>query len=120
MTGRRILVVDDEPSTRRLLEAALGTWGYEVRTLTNGLDAVDQVAAIEPDLILLDWRMPGMGGARAIPLLRALCRAPIVVVSAFAMPEHRAEIEAGGCDAFLTKPFDFDLLESTLQRLLGR
>lgn len=68
--GARILVVDDELSIRQLLSESFGDDGYEVRTASNGSDALHLIAGWRPDLIVLDLMMPTMNGdtARAIDL----------------------------------------------------
>ena len=63
----KILVVDDVPENVRLLEAVLVPRGYEVVTASDGLEALEVVAAEEPDLILLDVMMPGLDGSASAP-----------------------------------------------------
>ncbi len=114
-----ILAVDDEKLTLMMLRDALGFWGFAADTAHDGVEALERVAERAPDLILLDWRMPRMGGGEALPLLREACDAPIIVLSAFVPGPHRNEIIAAKPDAFLAKPYDLDVLEALIRSHLG-
>jgi DNA-binding response OmpR family regulator len=107
MTGSKILIVDDEPFNLDLLEQELQDMGHLVECAANGQEALDQVAAAPPDLILLDVMMPVMDGLTVCRTLKAdedTRLIPIVFMTALGQLEDRiAGIEAGG-DDFLTKP----------------
>ena len=104
----RILVVDDTAANVRVLEAVLGPEGYEVLSAASGSDALEAVAAREPDVVLLDILMPGMDGhevcrrLRAEPATQAL---PVLMITAGGEQQKVAALEAGA-DDFITKPFD--------------
>jgi PAS domain S-box-containing protein len=118
---RRILVVDDDATNRDLLLQLLGRIGFLVRTASDGRDARAVVDAWQPDLVLMDLRMPGEGGLEATRRIRArqAASAPrIVALSASAFAEDRAEALDAGADAFLAKPFrEEDLLEALRAQL---
>jgi signal transduction histidine kinase len=118
---RRVLVVDDVPENRALLVQALGSLGFEVSEACNGVEGLAQAQALEPDLLLLDLVMPGMGGLEVIRRLRRLPRfatTPIVAVSASATPDAEADTLAAGADAFLPKPVDLQNLMHVTAQLL--
>jgi len=120
MVQPRVLVVDDDTSIRSFVEMALDGEGYAVSTATNGAQALEVTGELQPDLILLDMRMPVMDGwtfARAYRQ-QAGPHAPIVVITAATdAGERAAEIQA---DGFLGKPFDLDELLGLVSRFAGQ
>lgn len=114
--GVRILVVEDHPDNRRLLEEMLLPHGFEIRFACEGGEGVETTAAWEPGLVLMDRRMPGMDGAEAARRIRALDLRPrpvILAITAHAFLEERQEMIAAGCDGVLAKPFgETELLEA--------
>jgi CheY-like chemotaxis protein len=120
--GVSVLLVDDDESVRDLLRATLPVGeGFELVEAHDGAAALKAVEANAPDLILLDWSMPGLSGADVLERLRAgSYEGPVVVLTAGAEPSRRRQAETLGADAFLTKPFSpLELLE-VVERLLGR
>src|SRR5947209_10315068 len=84
-TGATILIVDDEPQNRKLLETLLQPEGYQTVSVANGEDALASVQRREPDLILLDIMMPGMDGyevARHLKNNEATAHIPVIMVTA--------------------------------------
>lgn len=114
----RILVVDDEPANLMIMRAALESEGHTVFVAQDGREALDRLEEAAPDLVFLDWRMPGMNGAETLLRLRERTCAPIAVVTAFT--SRRDMILAAGVDGFLEKPFEIDALRSLAVRLLKR
>jgi CheY-like chemotaxis protein len=108
----KTLIVDDSASAREVLEDLLTTVGGEIEQVASGaeaIDAVKQADAGDPfDLVLLDWRMPGLDGVETARRIRAdgsLKRVPaIVIVTAFGREEVHTEAEGAGVDGFLVKP----------------
>jgi urea transport system substrate-binding protein len=120
MAQPRILVVDDDTSIRSFVEMALDSVGYAVSTAGNGSEALDVTNQLQPDLILLDMRMPVMDGWTFAKKYRQQAgpHAPIVVITAATDAGQRAaEIDA---DGFLGKPFDLDDLLKLVSRLTSR
>ena len=116
MAQLRILVVDDDTSIRSFVEMALDSVGYAVSTAANGAEALGVTDQLQPDLILLDMRMPVMDGWTFAEKYRQQAgpHAPIVVITAATDAGQRAaEIEA---DGFLGKPFDLDDLLKLVSR----
>ena len=103
-----ILVVDDTPANVKMLDTLLGVTGYRVVTATNGQEALDQVAAERPDLILLDVVMPVMDGYETCRRLRENYETrflPIIMITASGEQEKVKALELGA-DDFISKPFD--------------
>ena len=117
----RVLVVDDDDVIRGLLELNLQLEGHEGVTAADGQDALDQVAAEPPQLIVLDVMMPTVNGLQVAERLKAdpsTRGIPIILLSARAMEtDVRSGMEIG-VDQYVTKPFDpIDLME-LVERLL--
>jgi PAS domain S-box-containing protein len=104
-----ILIVDDEPVGRRILEVLLSDQGYTFVTASNGEEALTQAAAFMPDLILLDIMMPRMDGFEVCQRLRAdplLAEVPVVMVTALDDRDSRLRGIEVGADDFISKPID--------------
>ncbi|HEV8229115.1 MAG TPA: response regulator [Candidatus Limnocylindria bacterium] len=112
--GKRVLVVDDDPSIRDILSAALEDDGYEVVPASNGADALDVVDRWKPDVIVLDLMMPVMDGWTFARRLRERDDIPIIVISA-ANDLARHALDVGARDV-LPKPFDLDKLLPSVAR----
>lgn len=105
----RILVVDDEPKNVELLEAHLSPRGYDVIRAYNGKEALERAADSDPDVILLDVRMPGIDGFEVTRRIRADEKTrliPVVLVTVLKETEDRVKGIEAGCDDFISKPFD--------------
>ena len=113
-----VLVADDDSPTRVLIRAALEPDGWKVEEAEDGLEACDSVERVQPDIVLLDVNMPGLGGIEACERLRA-SRAgrhvPVLMITVQDDPDAiRRAYDAGATD-FLPKPFDFTILRQRLQ-----
>ncbi len=121
----RVLVSEDHPVNRLVLETLLATIDADVVSTENGLEACEAFETQAFDVILMDMQMPVMDGLTAIRRIREretarhLARTLIVMVTANALPEHRAAALAAGADAFLTKPLDGHLLTETIEAGVG-
>jgi PAS domain S-box-containing protein len=122
----RVLLAEDHPTNRRVVELILGAVGVDLTSVENGQEAVDAFAAQPFDLILMDMQMPVMDGLAAIQVIRAqeaargLHRTPIYALTANAMPEHAAASLRAGADAHLTKPIKADTLIGVVQTIVER
>jgi len=116
-----ILVVDDEPKMRRVLEIMLRKMGHEVFTAGNGLEALDVFQDHAIDLIITDLRMPEMDGIGLLSRLRQQdAEVPVMVITAHGTVETAvAAMKHGACD-YLMRPFDIDVLELAVERALNR
>lgn len=113
---RSVLIVDDDPFIRKLVHTTLeDVSGFSLHEASNGVEAVQQAAEIEPALVFLDIDMPQMNGIDACRALRRQdgggSAATIVMLTAAGAEEHEAGAREAGADLFLTKPFSpLDLL----------
>ncbi len=118
-----ILCVDDHTVSRELLVSILQESGFQVVSAENGLEGVEQAKRWQPDLILMDLRMPRMDGFEAISILRATPATedtPIIVVSAWASAKHRQRSKKAGADEHLSKPINYRLLMTVIRRHLRK
>ena len=107
MARSRILVVEDNPTSLKLVRDVLIYSGYEVIEATTGEDGVRLACESAPDLILMDLQLPGIDGAEALRQIRADDRnpgVPIVAVTAFAMHEDRDRAFESGFTGYVEKP----------------
>ena len=120
--SRRILVVDDKPDNRAVLAQMLRTVGFVTREACDGVEAVRLFGEWQPDLILMDVRMPRMNGLEATQHIKATeagRQVPIIAVSANVFEEDETEILAAGCDDFVRKPVREERLFETIGRHLN-
>jgi CheY-like chemotaxis protein len=117
----RILVVEDQDSIRRMIEALVQARGYQVTAVSSGVKAIDVALTDPPDIVLLDLNLPGQYDGfdvctrlRADPQTRAV---PVVIISAMDDDESRARATAAGATAYYTKPFSPIALLKEIDRL---
>jgi CheY-like chemotaxis protein len=118
VTSFTVLVVDDDPSIRKMILAALRRDSqYRFLEAGNGRDALDMMRSHTPDIVVLDLMMPVMSGwdvLRERSSDAVLRRIPVIVVSANRDPEVATAVNAGIC-AFLPKPFDIGALSALVR-----
>lgn len=118
---RRILLVEDNDSSREMLSRRLAKHGFDVTTATNGQEALDMVRRESPDLVLLDMTLPVMDGWTAVRELRAdaaIRHVRVIALTAHAAREDRERSLEAGCDDHETKPVDMPRLLATIERWL--
>jgi CheY-like chemotaxis protein len=115
--GRRVLVVDDYPDSRRSLARIVRLWGHEPREAADGHAALQAAKEFLPDAIVLDLGLPGLDGHEVVRRLRreVLSRALVVAVSGWSRPDDVRKALEAGCDHHLTKPCDPDELRALLE-----
>ncbi len=124
MTGKKILVVEDNEDNRRILIYRLRKIGeFEIQEAVNGAEAVAAVETFQPDLVFMDLKMPILDGWEATRRIRQLphgARVKIVALTAQAMAGDQEKAIAAGCDDYLSKPVvDPNLVREKLERLIG-
>ncbi len=120
MNAVRVLIVDDEPQARRLLRTALIGHGFEVTDVASGEQAIENLREALPDVILLDLKMPGIGGIETCRLVRANSDIPIIVVSVTQTSRRKVEALEAGADDYVTKPFEIEELVARIQAVKRR
>ena len=116
----KILICDDEPHMRELYRVVLGG-DFEFHEVDDGSRALEVAREVEPDLLVLDWMLPGASGSTVMAQFRADSRlqsTPILVISAW--PHLAEEALRAGADGFLAKPFDPQTLKETAADLVRR
>jgi len=117
-----ILVVEDYEDTSLAMRLALEDHGYRILEAADGVRAVEMAERERPDIILMDLQLPGLDGVEATRRIRQhpeLRDKIIVAVTAHNDQNHRARALEAGCNAFVTKPIDFDWLTDLLKNLLA-
>jgi two-component system response regulator HydG len=115
----KILVVDDEPSHRKMIEAVLADEGYEITHAENGRMAIDAVEEKFFDLILMDIRMPEVSGLDALKKIKTLSPGiPVVIMTAYASIGSAVEALKSGAYDYLTKPLDIEELKILVAKTL--
>jgi len=116
----RILVVDDEERVLNFLRSKLKASGYEVLTASNGHEALEQVQAQEPDLMVLDLIMPKMDGFETLKELRSFSAVPVIILSAKGADVDKIKGLTLGADDYLPKPFNPDELVVRIEAVRRR
>jgi DNA-binding response OmpR family regulator len=116
-----VLIVDDDPAIRRLIAINLELEGFEVSQAGDGQDCLERAAEVDPAVVVLDVAMPRLDGLAATTALKQRSpRIKVVIVSARAQQaDVRKGLEAGA-DAYLTKPFEPEVLIRTVRELANQ
>jgi two-component system KDP operon response regulator KdpE len=120
MSGERVLAVDDEPRYREVIRFNLETAGYRVETAESGEDALDLVAAGEPDLIVLDVMLPGIDGLEVLRRVRDQSSCPVIMLTAKGSEDDKVRGLRLGADDYVTKPFSAQELLARVEAVLRR
>lgn len=116
----KILIIEDEPQIRKLLNMSLSTNGFKIHEAVNGREGVSFVSNIRPDLILLDIGLPDIPGQRVLKEIRTWSEVPIIILSV--QDDSSVIIDAlnSGADDYMTKPFDSEELLARIKVCLRR
>jgi len=116
---RKILVVEDEPAQRRLIGDILRQEGYQVREAPSGEAALGALEEDGADLVLCDWKMPGLQGGEVMAEVRRRGLSPaFIVMTAYGSIAHAVQAIREGADDYLSKPFERDALLLAVRRVL--
>jgi len=114
-----VLVVDDDPAARRLVSIWLEERGFEVHDAEDGETGIREAARLNPDVVLLDWRLPDETGPSVCRRLHeAVPRPAIVMLTGLDDPRDRDAARKAGADDFLTKGLDPDTLAERIRALV--
>lgn len=116
----RILMVEDDPAIAGEVARQAANWGFEVKQVENFETVMEQFAAFEPHLVLLDITLPRYSGYHWCTRIRAASSVPIVFLSSAADNMNMVMAMTMGADDFIAKPFDMEVLIAKLQALLRR
>jgi len=123
LPASKVLLVDDEDSLRKVMRDLLERDGYVVTEARDGVQALDQVDRVGPDIIVLDLNLPGLDGYGVLSHLRsrpATANIPVIVLTAKGDEDNEVRVFELGADDFLTKPFRARALSARLEAVLGR
>ncbi|HEX9859750.1 MAG TPA: response regulator [Nitrospirota bacterium] len=116
--AKKILVVDDEENIRQLYKEELTEEGYEVYLAGSGEEAIRMVEEVQPDLVTLDVRMPGMDGIEVLRALKEKKRdLPMIMCTAY--PEYKHNFGVWASEAYVVKSTDLKELKDTIKKVLG-
>jgi two-component system alkaline phosphatase synthesis response regulator PhoP len=120
MTGKRVLVVDDDAKTVELVKLYLNRDGYRVLTASDGIEALRLAREGHPDLIVLDIMLPGVDGLAVCRTLRAESDVPIIMLTARTTDQDKLDGLDLGADDYVTKPFSPRELAARVRAILRR
>ena len=120
MTTKKVLLVEDNEDTRRMMRLIIELNGYEVIEAADGIEAIDVAESQHPDLIFIDIGLPRLDGVAAIRTIKSLnscSQTPVCVITAL-KEAFQSALDAG-CQEVIGKPINFDVVESVLSRHLA-
>ena len=126
MSGRKILVVEDNDMNMQLVEFLLEEGGYDIMKATSGEEALEVTRdsnGAPPDLILMDIHLPGMDGLSVVRAMKEEPRTsnvPILALTAHAMRGDKDRFLEAGCDGYISKPIDVKTFLSSIEGFVGR
>lgn len=116
---KKILVVDDEESIRLLYQEELEEQGYEVVLAGNADEAIEQFSSAQPDLIILDIKMPGRSGIEVLHIIREQSRdVPVILSTAYG--EYKQDLQTWASDAYIVKSANVDNLINKVREILSK
>ncbi len=117
---KRVVIIDDEPDSLRIIRDVLEEYTCRVYPCTTGKEGLRVVAEAKPDLVFLDLRLPDADGESLLPEIKKSCpRAKVVIGTAYGDERVRERLLSRGADAFFDKPIDINVFEKKARQLLG-
>jgi len=123
MAGERILYIEDNPDNRMLVRRVLMAEGYVLDEAADGPHGLQRAEENPPDLILMDINLPDLDGYEVtsrIKMVPRLAHIPIIAMTANVMQGDKEKSLAAGCDGYIQKPIDIDLLPEQVAKFLAR
>jgi two-component system response regulator MprA len=118
--NERILIIEDDPAILKVVQRSLSYEGYVVDIATDGRSGLNLARENHPDLVILDWMLPGLDGLEVCRRLRQGGSLPILMLTAKDTVQDRVQGLDAGADDYLVKPFNLDELSARLRALLRR
>ena len=118
--NERILIIEDDPAILKVLQRGLSYEGYTVDIATDGRTGLNLAQNHHPDLVILDWMLPGMDGLDVCRRLRMQSGLPILMLTAKDTIQDRVQGLDAGADDYIVKPFNLDELTARIRALLRR
>ncbi len=118
--NERILIIEDDPAILKVLQRGLAYEGYTVDIATDGRTGLNLAHDHHPDLVILDWMLPGMDGLEVCRRLRLQGGIPILMLTAKDTIQDRVQGLDAGADDYIVKPFNLDELTARMRALLRR
>jgi len=119
---KTVLIIEDDSAIRQVLTALFSSHGFGISEAGDGDAGIGRARTVAPDLIVLDMSLPGMTGWEVLPVLRShpkTRKTPVIALTAYDTPESRDDAHNAGCDRFVAKPIDTDLLMAAVKELVG-
>ncbi|MEW6617813.1 MAG: response regulator [bacterium] len=117
---KRILIGDDNKLIRRALIETINREDFEILEVENGKQILQKFEEYQPDLLIMDIKMPGINGLEVLKKIRTVNQElPIIIISAYKGLEKDPEITLGKISAFMTKPIDIEVLRAKVTEILG-
>ena len=117
---KTILIADDEPEIRNLLRQKISEYGYAIREVENGKQAVDSIRKHQPDLVILDVLMPEMNGFDVAAILKSDPKTKHIPIIVLSIVDDKKRVSQLGVESYLTKPIDTKRLMKEIKRLIGK
>jgi len=115
----KLLIVDDQKGIRRLLTEVFSEYGYMIESCANGIKALEVIPEFNPDLIIMDVKMPGMNGIDVLKKLRETDKdIRVIMMTAYGDQHYVTQAENLGVARFIIKPFDLNELKTQVGELL--
>jgi two-component system KDP operon response regulator KdpE len=120
MQTAKVMIVEDDPQERRILRTALISQAFEVMDARDGEEALASLRHETPDVILLDLKLPGIGGLQTCREIRERSEVPIIIVSATKAEQQKVEALENGADDYVTKPVGVEELVARIHAVTRR
>ena len=120
MSAQRVLIVEDDPDTQQMLTVILRSEGYDVLAAGSGPLGLELLRKMGPDLVILDWMLPGMDGLEVLKRAREISTVPIIMLTAKTASSDRIAGLDTGADDYLAKPFEPEELLARIRAQLRR